>query len=69
MASASRLQAKSKPATRRSKRTVLIRVRVDAETRELIDQAAALTGQTRSEFVVDALRDRTDYQAPDVSTL
>jgi uncharacterized protein (DUF1778 family) len=35
-----------------------INLRIEAQTRQLIDQAAALLGKTRTEFMVDSARSR-----------
>lgn len=52
----------SAPATTRPKKNVspkrdaIINVRVPVSTRELIDSAAAVTGKTRTEFVIESAR-------------
>jgi len=47
----------TQPATeRRSRRVATINIRVEPETRDLIDQAAAASGKSRSEFMVEVAR-------------
>lgn len=38
--------------------TKMLSIRMDMETRELVDRAANVTGQNRTDFMVSALRER-----------
>jgi uncharacterized protein (DUF1778 family) len=42
--------------SKRSIRREALNVRIKAETRQLIDQAAELTGKNRTDFILDAAR-------------
>lgn len=39
-------------------RTPMLSIRMDVETRELVDQAASLAGQNRTDFMITVLREK-----------
>ncbi len=52
-----RAQAERMPAAKTSK-TPMLSFRMDLETRELVDHAASLAGQNRTDFMVTVLREK-----------
>jgi len=53
-----RAQAERVVSAKASSKTPMLSFRMDAETRELVDHAASLAGQNRTDFMVTVLREK-----------